>query len=236
MRTIKNIHILVLGLLLSLSTNPAFAAAYGSQITEVSFGIRNNDMSVDINDSVSIINITLIEATWLQKLTESLQSGVSIGYIDIDQDAYTGVQGYVTNGYKVGFGLRANLIKSQLLVLDLDFNFDYISTTGYTSTTGSSIDQRAEVTWFEYGGGVDLVLLPKNAISILGGASYTELDGEYRVDNSNDAGSTKLNFAAHSPEGYYGGIRIKTGGAGRIDMTWHGGTSEGFYLAFSNRF
>jgi len=233
MFTLKNKIIITLFFTLFASQ---VIAANGNNVSQVSFVVQNNDLSVDINDSVNVVSVTKVKATWWQPLTKSLEGGVSLGYAELDQDEYTGVQSYATNGYTIGFALRAGLINANAIQLGLNFNFDYLQTSGYTSSTGSSIDQRTEVNWFEYGAGIVLVLLPKSTVSILGGASDTELDGDLKVDNSNGNGSTRRSFAVHTPEGYYGGIRINTGQTGRIDMKWESGTRKGFYLAFSNRF
>jgi hypothetical protein len=209
-----------------LSTN-TFAYKQ-TEVAEFSFIVQSNDISLKYPNSVNRTKVSTLRATWWQPLTKWLQGAISLAYVDMSQNTYATVPAYSSTGYNLGIGLRGGIIQNNVFNLGLKFTFDYLSTSG-----GTSLNQRTEVSWLEYIGSADFEFLPTKPVSILAGVSYTIIDGEQKIYNTFN---TIHSFSANTPEGYYAGIGIKTGDTGRIEMKWYEGTRQGFYLTFSNRF
>ena len=212
--------------LLALSSN---ALAYKqNNVAEFSFLVQSNDISLEYPNSVNRTKVSTLRATWWQPLTKALQGALSLAYVDMSQNSYGSVPAYSSTGYDLGIGLRGTIVKNNILDFGLSFTFDYLSTSGGTVT-----GKRTEVSWLQYIGSADFEFLPTKPVSILAGVTYTIIDGEQKIYNTL---SSIQSFSANTPEGYYGGLGIKTGGTGRIEMKWYEGTRQGFYLTFSNEF
>ena len=205
----------------------SFAYSDGD-VTEMSLVASSNDVSLKFSNSIDKTRNSTIELTWWQVFSESIQAKVSLAYVELSQNSNSTVLAYDASGYKLGVGFRGNAFNSEFLTVGLNVSFDYLSADG-----NNTQQETVQVTWFEYSGGVDLEFLPNNSVSILTGASYTVIDGEHKtVDVANSA----VTYSEDTPEGYYAGVSFKSGQRGRINMTWHGGHSQGIYLSFSNHF
>ena len=200
-------------------------------VSEFSFLIQSNDLSLKYDDPVNSVirtKVSSLRATWWQALTKQLQGGLSLAYVDMTQNSYSNVPAYNSTGYNIGIGLRGAILQTNFVNIGLGVTADYLSTTG-----GTAFNNKTDVSWAEYVGSADFVFIPTKPVSILGGVSYTVIDGTQKIYGTFNR---TLSFSANTPEGYYGGLSIKTGGTGRINMTWHEGTRQGFYLTFSNQF
>lgn len=199
-----------------------------SEVTEMSLVIQSNDMSLKYPDSVDTTKMSTIEITWWQKFSASLDGRLSVAYVELSQHTNSTVSAYDTSGYELGIGFRGNIFESEIVNLGFGINFDYMSTSGETRAK-----EATEVSWYKYSGSVDTVFLPQNTLSILAGASYTTIDGEYKLI---DSGNSIVTFSEDQPVGYYAGMSFKSSGSGKVNVTWHGGHRQGVYLVFSNRF
>lgn len=207
----------------------ANAFAYDtSDVTEMSLVIQSNDISLKFPNSVDTTKSSTIEVTWWQKFSASLDGRLSVAYVELSQNNNSTVSAYDTSGYELGIGFRGTFFESEFANLGFGVNFDYMATSG--ETTAKEV---TEVSWYKYSGSLDAVFLPLNSISILAGASYTTIDGEYKLVN---AANSIVSFSEDQPEGYYAGMSFKSGSSGKVNVTWHGGHRQGVYLVFSNRF
>lgn len=199
-----------------------------TDVAEFSFLVQSNELSLKYPNSVNRTKVSTLRATWWQPLTKWLQGAISLAYVDMSQNTYATVPAYSSTGYDLGIGLRGTIVQNNILNFGLRFTFDYLSTSG-----GTSLNNRTEVSWLQYIGSADFEFLPTSPVSILLGANYTVIDGEQKIYNTFN---TIHSFSANVPEGYYAGLGIKTGKEGRIEMKWNEGTRQGFYITFSNKF
>jgi len=218
-----NVSILTFFLLLNS------ALAYEeNDVTEMSFIIQSNDISLKFPTSTDKTKVSSMEVTWWQKFSDSLQARLNIAYVEMSQNADASVLGYTASGYELGIGFRGNVITSDVVNIGLGVSFDYLAIDGETN-----IEEAIDITWFKYSGGIDFEFLPLSSVSILTGLNYTVIDGEHRVI---DTANSLTTFSEDKPEGYYIGMSFKSGNSGTVNMTLHGGQREGIFLTFSNRF
>lgn len=219
--------VLTLSIIFVIFSGNAFAYDT-SQVTEMSLVIQSNDMSLKFPGSVDTTKTSTIEVTWWQKFSASLDGRLSMAYVELSQNTNSTVSAYDTSGYELGIGFRGNIFESEIVNLGFGINFDYMASSGETREK-----EATEVSWYKYSGSVDAVFLPQNTISILAGASYTTIDGEYKLI---DSANSIVTFSEEQPEGYYAGMSFKSSSSGKVNVTWHGGHRQGIYLIFSNRF
>jgi len=200
-------------------------------VAEFSLIVQSNELSLQYPDSVNRTKVSTLRGTWWQSLSPWLQGALSLAYVDMSQDSYASVPAYNATGYDIGVGFRGGILQSNFVNIGLKFTIDYLSTAG-----GTALNQRTEINWFEYIGSADFIFIPTKPVSILAGVSYTVIDGEQKIYNTSNNFNSIQSFSANIPEGYYAGLSIKTGQSGQINMKWHEGTRQGFYLTFSNRF
>lgn len=225
--TRANFSILTQSIVFVFFTGNAFAYDT-SEVTEMSLVLQSNDMSLKFPSSVDSTKTSTIEVTWWQKFSASLDGRLSVAYVELSQNTNSTVSAYDTSGYELGIGFRGNIFESEIVNFGFGINFDYMASSGETTAK-----EATEVSWYKYSGSVDAVFLPLNTISILAGASYTTIDGEYKLI---DSGNSIVTFSEDQPEGYYAGMSFKSSARGKVNVTWHGGHRQGIYLVFSNRF
>jgi len=200
----------------------------GADVTEMSLVVRSNDLSVKYSNSIDKTRDSTIQLTWWQVFSNSIQAKLSLAYVELSQNADSTVRAYDSSGYKIGIGFRGSVFYSEFVSVGLKLSIDYLSTDG-----SNNLEETVQVTWLEYSGGVDMVFLPENTVSILTGVSYTVIDGEHKVV---DVANSAVTFSEDEPEGYYAGVSFKSGRRGKVDVTLHGGHSQGVFLGFSNSF
>jgi len=171
--------------------------------------------------------IKRLAATWLRPLGPSLRGGLRIAYLDMSQAGHPQAVGLNTTGTALGIELQQQLVKAAVVQLALRFAYDY------ARSEHASGEDRIENDWTTTTLGLDMIVAPRQTVSVLAGSSWVSVDGEERLSGSVNQVTA---FEEDDAVGYYAGLSIKTDKSGRIGLRWYGGQSEGLFLNFSRRY